>query len=192
MSALAETLRALADVLDASMREQRSEGWYVFGAQAVAVRGAPRATQDVDVTVVVPASELPVLMTQLESVGLSHRYPDVADKLLASAAVLPLEHTSGMEIDLVVGNSGLERLTLERAERIQVEGVDVPIARATELVVMKILAGRGKDLDDVQALLASGDVDEAEVENLLAQLEDALGQSDLVRAFEDAKRELRD
>ena len=43
MSALGDTLRALADVLGAS-----ELSWFVFGAQAVAVRGAPRATQDVD------------------------------------------------------------------------------------------------------------------------------------------------
>jgi hypothetical protein len=42
-AALAETLRALAAVLDG----QRL-GWFAFGAQAVAARGAPRATQDVD------------------------------------------------------------------------------------------------------------------------------------------------
>lgn len=43
MSAVAKTLRALASVLNASRAP-----WYVFGAQAVAVRGAPRATQDID------------------------------------------------------------------------------------------------------------------------------------------------
>ena len=42
MSALADTLAALARVLDA-----HALPWFVFGAQAVAVRGAPRATQDV-------------------------------------------------------------------------------------------------------------------------------------------------
>jgi hypothetical protein len=36
----------------------------------------------------------------------------------------------------------------------------VLVAHATDLVVMKVLAGRGKDLDDLRSLLASGDVDQ--------------------------------
>ncbi|MDE0025145.1 MAG: hypothetical protein OXP69_12105 [Spirochaetaceae bacterium] len=44
MSAVADTLRVLVRVLDG-----RRVRWFVFGAQAVAVRGAPRATQDIDV-----------------------------------------------------------------------------------------------------------------------------------------------
>ena len=45
---------------------------------------------------------------------------------------------------------------------------------------MKALAGRGKDLDDLRSLLAGGEVDRTEARDLLCQLEEALGQSDLV------------
>jgi hypothetical protein len=41
MSALGEAIAALKVVLDA-----HADGWYVFGAQAVTVRAAPRATMD--------------------------------------------------------------------------------------------------------------------------------------------------
>ncbi len=64
----------------------------------------------------------------------------------------------------------------------------VPVASATDLVVAKVLAGRGKDEDDVRALLAGGSVDVTEVLDLLGQLEAALGQSDLVPWFEAARR----
>ena len=46
MSAVADTLEILARVLDG-----QGLPWFVFGAQAVTVRGAPRATQDIDITV---------------------------------------------------------------------------------------------------------------------------------------------
>lgn len=52
--------------------------------------------------------------------------------------------------------------------------------------VMKVLAGRGKDLDDLRSLLASGEVDLSEVRDLLGQLEEALGRSDLIPRLEDA------
>ncbi len=175
MSALGETLGALAAVLDA-----RGLRWFVFGAQAVAVRGAPRATQDIDITVEVDRAEVPALMTALQAEGLRHRYPDIADERMTGGAVLPLSHPSGMEVDLVLAGSGLEALALGRATRCAIDSVAVPVAHATDLVVMKILAGRGKDLDDVRAVLAGGEVDLTEVRDLLRQLEQALGQSDLL------------
>ena len=60
------------------------------------------------------------------------------------------------------------------------------MVHATDLSVMKVLAGRGKDLDDLRSLLASGDVDLAEARNLLGQFEEALGQSDLLPRLEEA------
>lgn len=95
-----------------------------------------------------------------------------------------------MEVDLVLAGSGLEALALNRATRVNIDDVDVPVAHTTDLVVMKVLAGRGKDLDDVRSLLAGGEVDVDEVRDLLGQLEDALGQSDLLPTFESALREI--
>lgn len=178
MSAVGDVLAAIAPVLDA-----HSEGWFVFGAQAIAVRGAPRATQDVDITVHVERSVLSALIEALMARGLTHRFPEAAERLLAAGAVLPFSHPNGMEIDLVIAGSGLEALALARAERLPIDGVPVPVASATDLVVMKMLAGRGKDVDDVRALLAGGEVDVDEVTDLLDQLEQALGQSDLLGPF---------
>ena len=186
MSAVADTLQALARVLDG-----QGLPWFVFGAQAVAVRGAPRATQDIDVTVQVERTHLRALVEALESEGLRHRYPNLADELLARGAVLPLSHSSGMEVDLVLAGSGFEAAALGRATRVVIDGVGVPVARATDLAVMKVIAGRGKDLDDLRSLLASGDVDLAEARDLLGQFEEALAQSDLLPRLEEAVAAVR-
>ena len=187
MSAVAEVLGILRRVLDG-----KGLSWFVFGAQAVAVRGAPRATQDIDVTVQVEPTRLRTLVQTLESEGLRHRYPDIAEELMERGAVVPLSHASGMEVDLVLAGSGLEAIALGRASRVAIDGVDVPVAQATDLVVMKVLAGRGKDLDDLRSLLASGEVDLPEVRDILGQLEEALGQSDLLPRLEDAVAAIKD
>lgn len=115
------------------------------------------------------------------------RYPELAATLMETAAVVPLVHTrTGFEVDLVVAGSGLEQIALGRATAAVLDGVLVPVASATDLVVMKVLAGRGKDLDDVRAIIAGGEVDLAEVRDLLAQLEAALDQSDLLPTLEAA------
>ena len=68
-----------------------------------------------------------------------------------------------------------------RAEVLDVEGVRVPVARAEDIVVMKLLAGRPKDVDNVVAILAAhpDDLDLELVRGTVRMLEEALGQSDL-------------
>jgi predicted nucleotidyltransferase len=89
----------------------------------------------------------------------------------------------------VIAGSGLEALAMERATRVAIDGVEVPVVHATDLLVMKILAGRGKDLDDARGVLAGGEVDIDEARNLLGQLEQALGRSDLLPELKAALRD---
>jgi hypothetical protein len=55
-----------------------------------------------------------------------------------------------------------------------------------DLIVTKVLAGRPKDVEDVRGVLGQrgSDLDLGRVRRLLALLEDALGQSDLLPLFE--------
>jgi len=176
-------MSALRDCLTALVGGLAGYDWFVFGAQAVSIRGVPRTTQDVDVTCIVAHEQLDGLVAAMLQAGFAHRYPELAAELLESGAVLPLVHNGGFEVDLVIGRSGLEMQALSRASAEELAGVVVPVASSTDLVVMKILAGRRKDIEDAAGLLGSGDVDEALAHNLLAQLDEALGRSDLVEAF---------
>lgn len=49
----------------------------------------------------------------------------------------------------MLAGPGLEDEFLARAERHDVDGVAVPVVNASDPVVMKVLAGRPKDLEDV-------------------------------------------
>lgn len=61
----------------------------------------------------------------------------------------------------------------------------MPLASAEDLVVMKVLAGRPKDLDDVAAIAVNRAqaLDAGYVTDTLRLLEQALGQSDLIDTF---------
>lgn len=84
-------------------------------------------------------------------------------------------------MDIVLAGPGLEELFLARAVRVDVAGVDVPFISPEDLIVTKILAGRTKDIEDVRGVLAErGDrLSVSTIEQVLAMVEDALGQSDL-------------
>lgn len=176
----AELLSALALALAAV-----GARWYVFGAQAALVWGRPRLTTDVDVTVRCPVST-ESLVRALEAHGFSLRV-DATDTFVRTTRVVPLEHhASGLALDVVLAGPGLEDVFLERAVPIDVAGTVVPFISAEDLIVTKMLAGRGKDMEDVRGVLSErgARLDVDRIRETLRLLEDALGQSDLLPAFE--------
>src|SRR6185436_5227900 len=159
--------------------------WFLFGAQAAILHGAARLTADVDVTVRLPDRvSTEDLARTLEGRRFLARVSDPA--FVRRTRVMPFVHApTGLPLDVVLAGPGLEDTFLERAGIREIDGVSIRLASAEDLLVMKMLAGRAKDVDDVAAILrANRDrIDRAYVERTFAALEDALGQSDLLPAW---------
>jgi hypothetical protein len=184
-SPLAELLHALERVL-----ERLSLRWYLFGAQAAIVHGAARLTGDVDATVEIGSLKTAALVAALEGEGFALRVADV-EGFVERTRVLPMVHLgSGMPVDIALAGPGLEELFLQRVQLHTVENVVIPVACPEDIVAMKLLAGRPKDIDDVVAILAAR-ADTIQIESIrdtLRLLEQALAQSELLPTFEEALR----
>lgn len=158
--------------------------WYLFGAQAVLVWGRPRTTADIDVTAQVPLDELRGFVAAMQRAGFQLRVGTSDDfpEVVARTRVLPLVHVaSGIPVDLVVAGPGLEEQFLERAIDIDVGGVRVPVISPEDLIAAKVLANRGKDLEDVRGILQerAASLDLERIRHTLSVIENALGRGDL-------------
>jgi hypothetical protein len=185
-------LAALFNDLD-TVFKQVSSKWYVFGAQAAIIHGAARLTADVDATVMYGDRDPEDLLQALETSGFSVQVDD-AVTFLERTRVLPVVHVpSGMPVDIVFGGPGLEEEFLQRVCQYDVEGVKVPVACAEDLIAMKILSGRAKDVDDVSAIIAARieDLDVSQIRILLGRLEAALDRNDLIPLLDDLLRRAR-
>lgn len=174
-------LEAVQDVL-----RRWGDRWYVFGAQAVTVWGAPRLTADVDITARLEPENTVAFCAEMKAAGFELRVSD-ADDFVARTRVLPFLHVpTGLPLDLVLAGSGLEDQFLERARPVELDGVTVPVISPEDLVVAKILAGRPKDVDDVRGILRmrGRDLDKRRIRELLALLEEALSMSGLIEIFD--------
>jgi len=179
---------APAELLAAAARpiEKWCDGWYLFGAQAVVVWGRPRLTADIDVTIRLRSGDTAGFWHDMEKAGFRLRVPD-PEPFLARTRVLPFLHVATqLPLDVVLAVRESKTDFIERAVRIDIEGLSVPVASPEDLIVMKILAGRPKDLQDVRTVLMERltRLDMAYIRSMLGILDQALGQSDLLPLLE--------
>lgn len=183
--ATADLLRALG-----SAAARFGGRWYVFGAQAVLVWGRPRLTGDVDVTVFLGTEDIEPFAAAMTQAGFDLRVTNLRD-FVARTRALPFTHAAtGLALDVVLGGSGLEEEFLRTARQVDLGGFVAPVIGPEELIVTKILAGRPKDLEDVQGIVTAqeGALDSGRVRELLRAVEGAIDRADLLPCFEEQVR----
>lgn len=128
----------------------------LIGAHAMAARGYPRFTIDVDLLtsdarVLDPA---PWAGLQREGASIEVRRGDADDPL---GGVVHILLADGTDVDLIVSKWTWEAEVIGRAEPMSVAGVSIPVPRTGDLVLLKLAAGGFIDRQDAAALVALDD-----------------------------------
>lgn len=157
-------VRALDAALSRAAGDLNAAGvrWAMVGGLAVSARSIPRFTKDIDFVVAVAddaASE--ALIHQLGVRGytpheiVEHEYLDRLSTVRLVADPL------GVALDLLFASSGIEEEIVAAATSIEIlPGLQLPVASTGHLIALKVLARRGQDLTDLDALLtAAGEAD---------------------------------
>src|SRR5437588_12208151 len=157
----------------------------IIGGVAASVLGRPRLTQDIDPLAVLAEADW------AEAVRLAPQYeilPRIEDALQFAqrSRVLLMRHTtSGIDVDVTFGELAFERAAVANCENHDVGGVRVRLPRVEDLLVMKAIARRPKDVQDLQGLLvAHPDVDVAAARRCVREFAIAMSMPDMLRDFE--------
>ncbi len=174
----------VADLLAELQRAFAALGvrWFLFGAQAAILYGVARLSADVDVTVDLGNKSNRDLVDGLAAAGFELRVADAAG-FVDATRVLPFVHqASRIPVDVVLAGPGLEDQFFTGAQERVVGEARVPVVSAEDLVAMKVLAGRPRDVGDVEAILRAHreDLDLQRIRATLALLEAALDRRDLL------------
>lgn len=127
--------------------------YVLIGGIALQLWGEPRYTQDVDLTVVLDMTR----ESELVHAIISHFAPRIsdADVFALDNRVILVWSSSGCPIDISLGLPGYEEEVIARAVSAdfspEIQGIKV--CTAEDLVVMKIVAGRPRDIDDVEGII---------------------------------------
>jgi hypothetical protein len=153
----------------------------LIGGLAVAAWGEPRATVDVDLTVWAEPAELDQAVTRLCQ-RLRCLPPEPAE-FARRARVLPAMTVQGIRVDFIFGALPVERDAIGRAQTKEIGGRPVRVAAVEDLILMKAVSERDKDLEDVRRLVRryKDSFDRAYLEPRLKELAEALGKPGLAR-----------
>lgn len=133
--------------------EARSVRYALIGGLATSLRGQTRVTADVDLVIATSVEAALQLVDELPETVFAPLFDNVAD-IVQRAFILPLRHrVTGVRVDVAIGLSGFEKLAISRAQPIELYGHPVSIATTEDLMVMKTLAGRPQDDQDVRGML---------------------------------------
>lgn len=165
--------RLLEDALDALATglTECAAPWMVIGGVAIIARGVRRFTTDIDAAVRGDAIQPAQLLNLLAKHGIIPRI-DEALRFAEANLVLLLRHeATGVDLDVSFAWSAFEQDALAASTVTPFGRVRAPMCTPENLVVFKAIAGRPKDVEDAEALLALyPDIDRAQVRKRVSEL----------------------
>lgn len=140
--------------------------YVLMGGIAVRAYGVPRPTYDIDFTVAIDRDRLPDFYRTLEQAGYT-----VPEQYLGGwidqVAGMPLVKFrlyldgEGIDVDVFLAESSYQKELLRRRCQADVDGLVVWLVTPEDLVLLKLMANRPRDLVDVADIrFMSGDLDE--------------------------------
>ena len=125
--------------------------YMVIGGQAVLIYGEPRLTKDIDITLGVGVSKLNEINSIVEKLNLKIL---VDEKFVQKTMVLlVIDEKTGIRVDFIFSFSLYEKQAIKRATDIKFDNTIVKFASLEDLIIHKIIAGRGIDIEDVRSII---------------------------------------
>lgn len=155
--ALPNTLEPLLAPVQAVQRliEHFDDQGVVIGGVATSILGKPRLTADADALILLSTEDIPYLLQRARAEGLVPRLPDVEQFAQRNRVVLLRHEESGIDVDISLGLLPFEVETVERSQVYQAGSLRVRLPTPEDLIILKAVAHRPKDLLDIEALVTT-------------------------------------
>jgi len=163
----------------------------VIGGQAVLLYGEPRLTKDIDITLGAGIDRLEEMKAIVSQLGLKYLTQDM-EAFVKETMVLPvIEERSGIRVDFIFSFSPYEKQAIERARAVPFGKTRVKFAALEDLVIHKMIAGRPRDIEDVESILTMNPgYDSHYIEKWLAEFDASLDKQYL-ETFADVVKRLK-
>jgi predicted nucleotidyltransferase len=168
-------LQALQNILS----EFDNQG-VIIGGIAASLLGTPRYTVDLDAVLLLSIADIPKLLEVASVQGIEPRISD-AEVFARKNRVLLLRHiASGTDIDISLGILPFEIELVERSKVVEFGSIKLRLPTPEDLIILKSVAHRPKDLADIQAIATKNlNLDKERIRYWVEQFGEALDLPDL-------------
>jgi hypothetical protein len=162
--------------------------YLLIGGLAVGVVGEARMTHDVDLIIAVPLAELATFAQRAQAAGFSIARAALQEAPVTGALRLAWR---GLHVDVIFASTEFEARAFARKRLVRLAGRPTPVPSPEDLVLLKLVPGRPKDLFDVEAILLRhrGKLDVAYLEQWAQRLSDEMEDT---RIWETLQRLLKE
>ena len=152
----------------------------IIGGIASSLLGQPRLTADLDALILLSNEEIPELFENAVKKGLETRIAE-AEEFAKRHRIVLLRHTkSETNIDISLGLLPFEQEAISHSHTQEVGGIVINLPTPEDLIVMKSVAHRPKDLLDIQGIIQSHrNLDRDYIQNWVQQFADLLERPEL-------------
>jgi hypothetical protein len=151
--------RVLAAMRDAEIP------YCVVGATALAMRGLPRMTRDLDLAVLIDEGARAI--AALRAAGLRATTP-IGEPDEPEPMIVFVDPVTEVEVDLLVAAGDPEATAIDRASETAVFGTPAPVATLEDLLLLYLYSNQPKHLGDFAAIVQSNLADLMAAERTLA------------------------
>lgn len=148
---LVPLLAALRDLV--AWFQDTSVPGIVIGGVAASLLGRPRVTRDIDALVLLDENEWDAFLAKGTVFGFVPRLSDVVTFARQARVLLVRHEASGIDIDIAFGALSFEEEAVRRTVWRDVGGVRVPLPLPEDLLIMKAVAHRPRDMADIESIL---------------------------------------
>jgi predicted nucleotidyltransferase len=163
-----------------SLLSQFNDRGVIIGGVAVSLLGTPRYTVDLDAVFLLSFEDIPRLLAEAAKQGIEPRISDPIAFAHKSRVLLLRHRPSGIDIDLSLGVLPFEIEMVDRSVLVDIGPIKLRLPTPEDLIILKAVAHRTKDLADIQAIASSHPVlDKERIRFWVEQFGEALDMPDL-------------
>lgn len=157
----------------------------IVGGVAASLLGRPRMTRDVDAVVLVDDLGWQQFIDSGTSFGVSPRIDDPIEFAHRTRVLLMRHDPSGIDLDISLGALSFEVEMIDRRQSMTIGQLTLPVITAEDLIIMKALARRPRDIADIESVLdANANLDLDRVRHWLREFSAILEMPEILEDFE--------
>ena len=178
LTSLIPAIRALCNLFTVSQVRGA-----LIGGIAASLQGQARATEDVDALLRLDERTLDRFLELAIKQGFKPRIPDAVAFARRSAVILLEHEASRVGVDLTISRMPFDSDAIDRAHSIAIDDFRLPVVAPEDLIIMKAIAHRPQDLQDIHAVVRANP--RLEVERIRAQVQGFAKALDMPELWKD-------